>query len=220
MRLAVALCAAFLALTACGATASAPAAPGPDAGSVDYARDRTVRVDANCDGEPGREGWGSGVVVSSGTVSVIATAAHVVDDDSCEYTVWPRAGKAWPADVHSVNAETDVALLVIDTVLPAARLAPGVELGDAVMHVGWPAELIERDVPHISVSRGTVSTFIPDEGRIRVTGLDVYFGSSGGPVFDEQGRVVGLAVSMAATMIKKSDYVTPSRHIAELLHAD
>jgi len=220
VRLVVALCAALVALGACAPRAAAPPAPVADAGSVEYARARTVLVQVDTDGDGARDGWGSGVVVSSGTVSVVATAAHVIRCEDCTYTVVTDGGRELAAARHVLDEAGDVGLLVVDQPMPAAELAPGAALGDRVMHVGYPMELTDQSVPHLTVSRGTVSTFL-SAGRIRLTGVDIFFGSSGGPIFDAEGRVVCLAVSMAAYGVQKSDYCTSNQYIARLmLHTD
>lgn len=154
-------------------------------------RDRTVKIDVTCN--DGRSGWGSGVVLGYfAGHRVIGTAAHVADE-GCELEI-----NGQPADVFDRDDDADVALLVV-TGAPVSSLLPSpVYLGMPITVVGYPDDLmLGRAV--LSVSSGYVTAYLETstESRYKVSAPST-FGNSGGPVFDEDGRLVGLFVSMMA----------------------
>lgn len=139
-------------------------------------------------------GHGSGVHIGKG---YIITAAHVVKD-APKVTVKSIDGSTEDAEVLWSNAAYDVAMLRVKTDGPFAPLvcdAPP-QIGDVVVAVGNPGPL------EFIYSFGNVSSSIAPRHELRATyiaSLAISAGSSGGPVFDNQGRVVGIAVAVAVT---------------------
>lgn len=133
----------------------------------------------------------SGVIVSSD--GLILTSAHVVANID-EVQVRLDDGRRFTARVVGADKRTDIGLLKIDaSALPVAsigdssRLAPG----------DWVAAISAPFGFHGSVTAGVVSAV----DRVIAGGGDVPFiqtdvainpGSSGSPLFDSRGEVVGL----------------------------
>ena len=141
---------------------------------------------------------GSGTVVTD--TGTVLTANHVISGGGDLTIVFADGTKA-RAEIASTNPKKDTATLepqkLPEVVVPAA-LGGGVAVGADVVALGNPLGL--RD----STSRGIVSglnrTSKTTAGS--VTGLiqfdaAVNPGSSGGPLLDAQGLVVGVVVSIA-----------------------
>jgi len=136
------------------------------------------------------------VVTSSGSTSRLITNYHVVSD------VWRRGDRAvqlhegqrvWDAEVVDVSEGSDLAVIEVDASFPALEQAAGLPaVGDPVIAAGAPLGLDD------SVSTGIVSA-------IRTEGVDDYIqfsapvspGSSGGPLVDANGGVLGVTVMKA-----------------------
>jgi S1-C subfamily serine protease len=156
-------------------------------------------------------GHGSGVQVVAG--GFILTAAHVLNGDPVVVT---SNGKEAPAEVLWVSKEYDIALL----------RAPGLDAGVSPLNcsqaqVGLKIKAIGNPGPfdfvhswgHISNSTLTV------RGRWKSTiTVDVTAGpgSSGGPVFDMRGGVVGIVVAYAP-QIPGFMIVVPSSSVCDLV---
>jgi putative serine protease PepD len=141
---------------------------------------------------------GTGVVAT--TTGTVLTADHVIADRSAISIVFADGTKS-QATVLSADATTDIALLK-PTTLPqpivAATIGGAAAVGSPVVAIGNPLGLT------YSVSSGVVSglnrTAKTNTGRF--SGLiqfdaSVNPGSSGGPLLDGKGNVVGIVISIA-----------------------
>ncbi|CAM5783493.1 S1C family serine protease [Cellulomonas persica] len=152
---------------------------------------------------------GSGVVIDD--EGHIVTNNHVVagaQDDQVEVTL--TDGRIFTADVVGTDPTTDLA--VIKLVDPPSDLQPaalgtseGVRVGQAVMAVGNPLGLQSTVTTGIvSAIDRPVSTQDESGSETTVTNAiqvdaSVNPGNSGGPLFDAQGRVIGINSSIATT---------------------
>jgi serine protease Do len=146
-----------------------------------------------------RTGIGSGVVIRP--EGVILTNNHVVEGAS-EVRIRTADGKDFSAEVVGTDPPTDIAVLrVLDLPgpLPAAALgeSESTRVGDRVIAIGSPFGL------ELTVTSGIVSA------KARVLGAGPYDdflqtdaainpGNSGGPLFDMEGRVVGINTAIVA----------------------
>jgi S1-C subfamily serine protease len=147
------------------------------------------------------DGIGTGVVANAR--GDILTAYHVVDGAS-DVRVRFADGTTAPARVASADSSRDIAVLTprsLPSVLVPVAIGRGVEVGDDVVAIGTPLGLAW------SVSKGVVSglnrTRRSERGN-EVGGLiqfdaAVNPGSSGGPLVDASGAVVGIVVSIVTT---------------------
>jgi Tfp pilus assembly protein PilF len=137
----------------------------------------------------------SGFVVEPG--DRVITTAHGVRD-ARNLRVKLDDGRVFPARVERIGGEdTDLALLAV----PDMRLEPAslgsvrnLDAGDEVWAIGCPLGF------EFSVTRGVVSSLRDSEQGYPMIQTDVPVnpGSSGGPLFDHDGRVVGVIKSAAA----------------------
>jgi serine protease Do len=138
-----------------------------------------------------QHGLGSGVIVSPD--GYILTNNHVVGNaDTIQITLMDK--REFTAKVVGKDAKTDLALIKIDTKepLPAATLGDSdvTEVGDWVVAIGNPFGF------SLTVTAGIVSA----KGRALGGNYDEFIqtdaainpGNSGGPLFDVNGKVVGV----------------------------
>ena len=144
-------------------------------------------------------GGGTGFVVQAG---VVATNHHVVDRARAVEAVHEDGTAHAVAGVIASDEENDLALLRVPSLAapPLPLAAPGgVEAGDRVVVIGSPLGLAG------SVSDGIVSAVRPnglgESSRVfastpvlQIT-APISPGSSGSPVLDADGEVVGVAVA-------------------------
>ena len=130
--------------------------------------------------------FGTGFVVGDGTQ--VVTNHHVVDGAAI-VTIKTPDDQVSQVTVLATDSTQDLALLKLDGWGPALDVADSLpEVGQDVAVIGTPKGL-ER-----TLSTGVVSALREMDGRqmVQIT-APVSEGSSGGPVLDSQGRVVGVA---------------------------
>jgi S1-C subfamily serine protease len=159
--------------------------------------------------------YGTGVVV--GRRGLILTAYHVLGEDS-DYYVRTHDRKVYRAWIKGADPRSDLAVLAVDAVdLLPIRFgdASNLKKGRIVIALGNPYA-IARD-GQVSASWGMVANLsrkappAPDEtdstgkrtlhhfGTLIQTDAKLNLGTSGGPLLNLDGEMVGLCVSLAAT---------------------
>jgi len=141
---------------------------------------------------------GSGVIVTDN--GLILTANHVVAGGGA-VTVTFADGTTARATVAGANPKLDVAELVpakLPQVVVPATVGGAADVGASVVAIGNPLGLTD------SVSAGVISGLdrTADTSNGKFTGLiqfdaSVNPGSSGGPLLDAHGRIIGVVVSLA-----------------------
>ncbi|HEY0218027.1 MAG TPA: trypsin-like peptidase domain-containing protein, partial [Cellulomonas sp.] len=155
------------------------------------------------------EAEGSGVIIDDS--GHVLTNNHVVSGaENDEVQVTLTDGRIFTADVVGTDSTTDLAVITLkdapDDLSPAALGdSSGVTVGDPVMAVGNPLGLANTVTTGIvSALDRPVSTTEDGASEAVVTNaiqIDAAInpGNSGGPLFDAQGRVVGITSSIATT---------------------
>ena len=159
---------------------------------------RNAVVHVNATTQDGRHNVGSGFIIHSD--GLVVTNDHVLGTGQ-GITVRSHEGRDWPGTVVARDTATDVALLALPPGnYPTLGLGDSdlLEVGDWIVVVGSPFGL------DTTVSQGIVSAKERALGRSEFDDflqVNAHFnpGNSGGPVFDMQGRVVGVAT---ATMVE------------------
>ena len=136
-------------------------------------------------------GFGSGFVLSQD--GFIVTNAHVVKD-ATEITVSLPDRRQFDATLIGSDVRTDLALLKVDaTALPVLELGDSDDLnvGQWVLAIGSPFGF------EYTATQGIVSALsrsLPDGNYVPFVQTDVAVnpGNSGGPLFDLDGKVVGV----------------------------
>jgi tetratricopeptide (TPR) repeat protein len=139
----------------------------------------------------------------------VIEGAHRAEIHSTNGTVIPVKG------VLAVDAEGDIALLKIDPPTPQVRPLPldktSPQEGESVVVIGNPLGL------EGSVTNGIVSAVrdIPTFGRIIQITAPISSGSSGSPVVNMQGQVIGIA-TLQVTGGQSVNFAIPSERISQL----
>ena len=175
-----------------------------------YQRSAVVRIQVG-------DGLGSGVHIGHG---YILTAAHVVRNQS-SIVVRAEAGGTATARLLWLNEGKDVALLKVDLDLGTAHLDCRVpKVGESIEAVGNP---LSFEFVH---TFGKVAGGLRNAGDIEevfLASLAVAPGMSGGPVFDSDGRLVGIvsALMMWSNMMSSAplavSFIVPGKTICGLL---
>ena len=149
----------------------------------------------------GTRGGGSGFVLSSD--GLVVTNHHVVENaDGVQVRL--SDGQRFTADVLGGDEATDLAVLRLRDAseLPAAKLGASAELevGDWVVAIGNPMGLEHSaSVGIISgKGRGSLGLYRDSYLDFLQTDADIAPGSSGGPLFDFDGNVVGINTAVGA----------------------
>jgi tetratricopeptide (TPR) repeat protein len=133
---------------------------------------------------------GSGFVIAKNRV---ATNYHVLAGSTSAAIIFSDGSMALVKSVIAASLPEDIAVVETDTgnriPLPLGNELQ-LKVGETVYAIGTPNGLIA------SLSSGLVSAFRQDEGQflIQIT-AQIAPGSSGGPLFNSQGQVVGVTTS-------------------------
>ncbi|HVT68244.1 MAG TPA: trypsin-like peptidase domain-containing protein [Trebonia sp.] len=198
LLLAIAVLATRLASTPAPATASAAAGPSPTPTATLTVPAIYQRVAPSVVTIRAGRNLGTGVIVADN--GTIVTADHVIAG-ARSITVYFADGTVASASVISADKQTDIAEVspakLPQPVVPAT-LGGTADVGASVVAIGNPLGLTD------SVSSGVVSgldrTADTDTGtRSGLIQFDasVNPGSSGGPLLDDRGMVVGIVVAIA-----------------------
>jgi len=134
----------------------------------------------------------SGFIISA--EGLVVTNNHVIENAD-EIEVITHAGDRYPAIVKGRDPKTDLALLEVktDTPLPFVELTSSDEamVGDWVIAVGNPFGLGGSVTAGIISARGRDIHSGPFDDFLQID-APINRGNSGGPLFDTQGRVIGI----------------------------
>ncbi|MDM3870414.1 serine protease [Porticoccus sp. W117] len=146
----------------------------------------------------------SGFVIDGKGVGV--TNYHVIetitaDDTNVAMSVMTYEGKVYPiTEILAASKLDDVVIFRFDT---AGDTLPAFSLADQV-RVGGSANVISNPQEHFFLySRGVVSRYykaVDDQGNVTGTEAlsitaDYSVGSSGGPIFDDNGNIIGVVAA-------------------------
>jgi tetratricopeptide (TPR) repeat protein len=144
------------------------------------------------DAEGADDGQGSGVVIGKG---LVVTNCHVVRD-AASMSVGNSTGK-FAGRWITQDPKRDICLLAVnDLAAPAVALRPGnfLVVGEPMFAVGNPLGF------GLAVSQGLVTVVETQAGQtVLVTSTPQSPGSSGGGLFDRQGRLVGITTAILGT---------------------
>jgi len=138
---------------------------------------------------PRATGFGSGVVISSN--GDILTNEHVIHN-CARIRIQPLD---MTAKLVAKDARNDLALVRVEnTALLPARLRSGrnVRLGDEIMAIGYPLKGILSSGAVVTTGVVNALTGVSDDTSAFQISATVQPGSSGGPIFDRNGNLIGL----------------------------
>lgn len=129
------------------------------------------------------------VLVKTVSVNVLITNHHVIKDAASLRV--KQGALSWEALIYEVDANNDLCLLVVVN-LPAIttsfRQSSTLAIGERVYAIGTPEGL------ELTLSEGLISGLrkINDGGLLIQTTAPISHGSSGGGLFDANGKLVGI----------------------------
>lgn len=137
------------------------------------------------------KGHGTGTIVGRNTV---LTAYHVVQDSPLSVTFF--AGPTVDGRVSWYDEKLDLALL--EVAVPDGY--PAIEIGCADLYTGQHLVAVGHPTQYrwVAVDGHLPTTSGLANGHLVPLGFEIGLGSSGGPVFDDHGRVVGVALAILA----------------------
>ena len=146
-------------------------------------------------------GHGSGFVVGSG--KYVITNHHVIEGAK-KVAVRNGIGKVTEATVAAVSKAYDLAILELTNPYPKSYSIDSKDFvvpkaGEDVISIGYPGIGITYEQP--TITQGIISKVFDDEMGIFLTTAAINSGNSGGPLFNLNGKLVG--VSFAALDKKK-----------------
>lgn len=166
------------------------------------------------------DGWGSGIIVrSKENASYIFTAAHVVvfsdkkmaKHFTCVINVQRSedagtSNRKYVATIVTEDSNRDIAVLRVEadlgvnTILAAERI-----LGEDIWAAGFPVQKLRPNVKRLSVTKGVLSTLnVPSsssphrDGNYDRVSSQIYFGNSGGGIWNQEGELVAVVNLMIA----------------------
>jgi S1-C subfamily serine protease len=137
------------------------------------------------------KGHGTGTIVSQ---HAVLTAYHVVQEAPLEVTFFN--GPKIAGRVSWFDAKLDLALVdvAVPSGYPAIKLeCHSLRVGEQLVSVGHPTQSRWVAVGGRLPTTATIGT-----GQLVPLGFPIGLGTSGGPVFDESGRVVGITLAILA----------------------
>ncbi len=169
---------------------------------------------ATFDASGEQQGLGSGFVVDAS--GLVVTNLHVIQGAGAlavkvDGEIYDRV------EILEYDARRDIAVLRIR---PFGRLATvplgdsdAVEIGEEAVAVGNP-----KGMEH-TVSSGLVSAFRQDEGyRLIQISVPISPGSSGGPLFDRRGRVIGITTAqLRGEGVQNLNFAVPINYAKPLI---
>lgn len=180
-----------------------------------------------CYDEEGEEtGQGSGVLLDS--MGTALTAFHVIQGYSDASAVFQGGRKYGILSVVAYDTLADIAVIKVGRdgeggvqhprvkAYPEMRAPVQPRMGEAVVAIGSPKGFAN------TVSEGIVSgTRYIDEGpRLQIT-APISPGSSGGPLFDSRGRIIGLTVEVwAADKSQNLNFASPVTPVVQMLQSN
>jgi hypothetical protein len=174
---------------------------------VDRAKQSVVRIEAG-------RGVGTGFVV--GADGRIATNLHVIEDAG-EIIVHLSDKRQFRVDrVVAIDPARDLVILHIDAsnlvALPIGN-SDQVSAGERVVIIGNPLGVLDY-----TVSDGLISSVRPlsDSVTVLQTSAPISQGSSGGPLFNDYGEVIGIA-TFFSTEGQNLNFAIPSNYLRPLL---
>lgn len=196
-------------LVALVSLALAAPAQSPEAGKQIYSanQDSVFLIYLN-DASGSPQALGSGFLVAP---NLLVTNAHVANAGNPVLATGPVR---IPLKIVNLDTKNDLATLSFTADLtskPLSLASQAVNPGEQVYVIGNP-EGLEK-----TISQGIVSALRTDDGRelIQIT-APISHGSSGGPVFNEKGEVIGVAVGMLGDG-QNLNFAVPVKYVSQLL---
>jgi S1-C subfamily serine protease len=171
-------------LLSAGLAAALGACSTPPSSMLDSLDQETVLIEHT-------KGHGTGTIVSP---HAVLTAYHVVQETPLEVTFFN--GPVVEGRVSWFDATLDLALVAVEVPkgYPSIELdCDDLQVGEQLVSIGHPTQS-----RWVAVGGHLPTTATIGSGQLVPLGFPVGLGTSGGPVFDRSGRVVGITLAILA----------------------
>lgn len=166
---------------------------------------------------------GTGFFVSAS--GHIITNFHVIED-SADVSIMLQNGEVLLAKILKADPANDVALLKVERSTTPLSLSDKSVKGEQVLTIGFP--LISTQGKESKVTFGNINALSGIQGDVRFLQIDVPIqpGNSGGPLFNENGEVIGVVTATlnainelkrSGTLPQNVNYAVKSDYILPLL---
>ena len=150
-----------------------------------------------------RRSWGASSPITNGSGVVVTGEGHVLTNKhvvrACtRIKLRTETSVLVDAKILALDDSDDLAILEADWTPPAVanfRSGPAIRPGDDVVVVGFPLSGLLAD--QVNVTTGSVSALagLHNDNHLLQMSAPVQPGSSGGPLFDLSGNVIGIVVT-------------------------
>jgi len=146
-------------------------------------------------GRNGKGGKSSGTGFAISNNGHILTNSHVISGAS-SITVF-ISGESYIASVIREDNKNDLALIKINnsTIPVVFRDDSKIRVGESIVAIGFPLANVLAKEPNVTTGNVSALAGINDDIRFLQITAPIQLGNSGGPILDESGRVIGIAVS-------------------------
>lgn len=210
-----------LVIAGCGGSTAAPVSPSPTPGAAKQAAEAPVlspaqiaeRATPSVVSIRSADSMGSGFVVRGD--GWIATNLHVIAG-ATDLVVFTADGREFDViEILALDPQRDLALVRIDeTGLPELVVgdSEAVRPGDAVVAIGHPLGLED------TVSNGLISAVREVDPTLTLLQISAPIapGSSGGPLIDDKGSVIGIATAISREG-QNLNFGVPTRYLKDLM---
>ena len=177
----------------------------------------TVRIDI-LDENNEIYSFGSGFFVTE--TGMVLTNFHVIEDNlryNMPMRVKLQNGSTYEAEIVHWSARRDWAVINVQSSnpFPYLEFAEGAEILDDIWAAGFPI------TGNFKITAGMINSYQPDflDGGLNYFDVSMNFdgGNSGGPVINNDGKVVGVVVAYY-TEARAFDFIIPIEEVAEEIY--
>lgn len=148
----------------------------------------------------GRRGHGAGTIWHE--EGLIVTNAHVVQGRAPKVVLWN--GRSYSSRLLATDEKHDLAALTIDAKqLPTIQLgnSKNLQVGQWIMALGHPWGVLGATSAGSVIATGRPLEGNPYPGELIQVSLQLRPGHSGGPLVDENGRLVGINTMISGPQV-------------------
>ena len=166
---------------------------------------------------------GSGVIITK--EGYVLTSQHVVNTSKTVTVLLNSGGGTYQAEVAGADEATDLAFIKLPVkesgypfaVLGSSAESDDLQTGGPVLVTGYPAD---TDINHLVLSTGVVCSFFKKESVDYIqSDAAINAGSSGGPMLNTKGDVIGIINSKYVNLKDKCATFATAINTAKLLFA-